>query len=119
MKDNYYAYAIDLSLRKGKDGQYSEPLIFECQPFLSSNLGGNSRWSYKNALKKAFPNSNITINAQGEIVNVYAKNPVQRAASFFELFDLKKRLDLPMIFVYASHLNHHCLIEVSFFTSIT
>lgn len=78
MKDNCYAYAIDLSLRKGKDGQYSEPLIFECQPFLSSNLGGDSSWSYKNALKKAFPNSNITIDAQGEIVNVYAKNPVQR-----------------------------------------
>ncbi len=31
MKDNCYAYVIDLSLRKGKDGQYSEALFFECQ----------------------------------------------------------------------------------------
>lgn len=73
MKDNCYAYAIDLSLRKGKDGQYSEPLFFECQPFLSSNLGGNSKWSYKNALKKAFPDSDFTINVQG-IIKVKINN---------------------------------------------
>lgn len=77
MKDNCYAYAIDLSLRKGIDGQFSEPLIFECQPFLSSNLGGNSRWSYKNALKKAFPNSNIRINSQGSIINISVPNAAQ------------------------------------------
>lgn len=77
MKDNCYAYVIDLSLRKGKDDQYSEPLIFEYQPFLSYNLGGDSRWSYKNELKKAFPDSNITINIQGERVNVSTEDPVR------------------------------------------
>lgn len=78
MKDNCYAYAIDLSLRKGKNGEYSEPLIFEYQPLLSSNLGGSSGWSYKNALEKAFPNSDITINTQGKRLNIRTENPVRR-----------------------------------------
>ena len=46
MKDNCYAYAIDLSLRKGK------------------NLVGGSKWSYKSAFAKAFPDTNITINIE-------------------------------------------------------
>ena len=64
MKDNCYAYAIDLSLRKGKNGQYSEPLVYELQPLTSSNLVGGSKWSYKSAFAKAFPDTNITINIE-------------------------------------------------------
>jgi hypothetical protein len=78
MKDNSYAYAIDLSLGKGKDGNYSEPLVFECQPLISSNLGGSSGWSYKNAFKKAFPHANIVIDIQGNKSQAYADNPSHR-----------------------------------------
>lgn len=75
MKDNCYAYAMDLSLCKGQDGDYSEPLVFECQPLISSNLGGNSGWNYKNAFNKAFPNANITIDIQGRKTKIVLSNP--------------------------------------------
>lgn len=74
MKDNCYAYAIDLSLRKGKDGQYSEPLIYECQPLLSSNLRGNSDWKVNNAFAKAFFGTGITIDIQGEKIRIPKKS---------------------------------------------
>ncbi|WP_342219364.1 hypothetical protein [Rickettsiella endosymbiont of Miltochrista miniata] len=74
MKDNCYAYVIDASLEKGKTGNYSKPLVFECQPLLSSNLGGSSKWSYKNAFAKAFPDANMTIDIQGNKTKVYADN---------------------------------------------
>lgn len=74
MKDNCYAYVIDASLEKGKTGYYSKPLVFECQPFLSSNLGGSSGWGYKNAFKKAFLNANMTIDIQSDKTEVYADN---------------------------------------------
>ncbi|MGC1854002.1 MAG: hypothetical protein WA659_01290 [Candidatus Aquirickettsiella sp.] len=78
MKDNCYAYVIDASLEKGKTGYYSKLLVFECQPFLSSNLGGSSGWGYKNAFKKAFLNANMTIDIQGDKTKVYADNPSHR-----------------------------------------
>lgn len=78
MQDNCYAYVIDASIDKGKDGNYSELLVFECQPLLSSNLGGSSEWSYKNAFKKAFPDANIAIDIQGNKTNVIADQPLHR-----------------------------------------
>jgi hypothetical protein len=78
MKDNCYVYVIDLSLRKGKIGQYSEALVFECQPFLSSNLGGNSKWSYKKAFSKAFPHSHMKIDVQGNLTHVVSHEPSHR-----------------------------------------
>ncbi len=45
-------------------------------PFISSSLRGGSKWSYKNALKKAFPDSDFTINVQGEKIKVNTDDPV-------------------------------------------
>jgi hypothetical protein len=78
MKDNCYVYVIDLSLRKGKIGQYSEALVFECQPFLSSHLGGNSKWSYKKAFAKAFPHAHMKIDVQGNLTHVVSDKPSHR-----------------------------------------
>ncbi len=72
MKDNCYAYAMDLSLRKGKNGQYSEPLVYEVQPLTSSNLVGGSNWSYENALAKAFSDTKITTNIEEKVPRVSA-----------------------------------------------
>ncbi len=72
MKDNCYAYAMDLSLRKGKNGQYSEPLVYEVQPLTSSNLVGGSNWSYENALAKAFSDTKITTNIEEKVTRVSA-----------------------------------------------
>lgn len=64
MKDNIYPYIIDFSFLDGKI------IVYELQPLLSSNIGGNSSWGYEDALEKAFPGRNITINSQGEKTKV-------------------------------------------------